>query len=271
MDLEHLSSIEPWQWPAESRDLLLDVLREPGAPAEDRLLAAELSSESVVMDDAIANALLGILGSRDAAEELRGQAAISLGPVLELADIDGFDDLDDVPISEQTFRQIVESLERLFADQTVPTLVRRRILESSVRAARDWHENAVRSAYASDDADWKLTAVFAMRWIRGFDKEILESLTSTNEKLRYEAMCAAGNWEIDAAWPQIVEVIESTSTDKALLLAAIEAAAAVRPDEAGPLLVELTDSEDDDIVDAAHEAMAMAEAAASDDFELDED
>ena len=43
-----------------------------------------------------------------------------------------------------------------------------------------------------------------------------------------------------------------------LLLAAIEASAGIRPQEAKELLGELIDSEDQDVVDAAYEAMEMA-------------
>ena len=47
-----------------------------------------------------------------------------------------------------------------------------------------------------------------------------------------------------------------------MLLVAIDAAVNIRPKEAGMLLVDLTDSDDGDVVDAAYEAMAMAESAA---------
>jgi len=43
----------------------------------------------------------------------------------------------------------------------------------------------------------------------------------------------------------------------------------IRPDEAGVLLVELLDDDDADIVEAADEAMAMAQML--DEFEDDED
>jgi hypothetical protein len=55
-------------------------------------------------------------------------------------------------------------------DASVPTDVRRRILEASVRAPQDWHRDAIRAAYASDDDVWRLTAVFCMRSVRGFER-----------------------------------------------------------------------------------------------------
>ena len=143
-------------------------------------------------------------------------------------------------------------------DASVPKNVRRRVLEASVRAPRQWHQGAVEAAYSSDDEDWKLTAVFSMRWIRGFDKEILKALESDNPDIHYEAVCAAGVWGVDAAWPHIAQLVASPDTEKNLLLAAIEAAAGIRPQEAELILEDLTLSNDEEIVEAACDAMAMA-------------
>jgi hypothetical protein len=259
MDLKMLPEIPPWEWPEDTDKMLLEVLVNDRASAADRLIAADLAGDIIVMNDEIADALLSIVQSKDHSEVLRGRAAISLGPVVELADTDGFEDPDDIPISENAFHKIQDSLYRLYMDASVPKNVRRRILEASVRAPQDWHKGAVRAAYYSDDEDWRLTAVFSMRWIRGFEREILEALESDNRDVHYEAVCAAGNWEIDAAWPHISALVTSPDTEKFLLLAAIEAVADIRPQEAGMILVDLTDSNDEDIVEAVHEAMAMAE------------
>jgi len=70
-----------------------------------------------------------------------------------------------------------------------------------------------------------LTAVFAMAHIRGFSDQILEALKSANPEIHYEAVRAAGNWELDAAWPHVVRLVGDPGTPKALLLAAIEAVA----------------------------------------------
>ena len=104
----------------------------------------------------------------------------------------GFADPDDVPVAERTFHRIGESLRKLYMDAGVPEEVRRRILEASVRAPEDWHEEAVRAAYGSDDDAWRLTAVFCMRFVRGFDEQIVEALDSENPDIHYEAVCAAG-------------------------------------------------------------------------------
>jgi len=111
----------------------------------------------------------------------------------------------------------------------VPKLVRRRVLEASVRAVQDWHTDAIRAAAAGPDEDWKLTAAFCMQYVRGFDSQILDLLDSGNPDIHYEAICAAGTWELEDAWEHVAALLTSKSTEKPLLLAAIEAAASIRP------------------------------------------
>lgn len=258
MDIKRLKDMPPWDWPKNAGRQFLGILRDSKARPPDRLLAAELAGDYTVIDDELAHALLTILANGHEPENLRGQAAISLGPALEQADIDGFDDPGDVPITEQTFRVIQETLFKLYTDAGVPKEVRRSILEASVRAPQNWHENAVREAYSTKDEAWKLTAVFCMQFLPGFDAEILESLESGNPDIQYEAARAAGNWEVPAAWPHISKLLASKNTEKPMLLAAIEAVPGVRPHEAKEILAEFVDSEDEDIVDAAYEAMALA-------------
>jgi hypothetical protein len=258
MNIHALKDLPPWEWPPNAGKIILPVLRDDRADSSDRLVAAELAGDSTVIDDALAGALLSIVGGAHESEELRSTAAIALGPILEQADIDLFDDPDGLPISEKTFSGIQKSFRKLYMDTGVPKNVRRRILEASVRAPQDWHPDAIRAAYSGNDALWKLTAVFCMRYVRGFDAQILESLESKDADLFYEAVCAAGSWGVEEAWPHIAPLIASKHTEKPLLLAAIEAVAGIRPEEASDILDHLRDSEDEDILDAVNEAVALS-------------
>ena len=177
MDVKALRDVPPWAWPEGAGQMFLDMLRDGQTAESDRLLAAELAGDVTVINDELVDALLAILRRGDESEKLRGRAVISLGPVLEHADMHGFEDADDVPIAEHTYHRIQESLRRLYMDPGVPKEVRRRILEASVRAPQDWHQDAVRAAYGSDDEAWRLTGVFCMRFVRGFDEQITELLT----------------------------------------------------------------------------------------------
>ena len=274
MKLTRFANLPPWQWPPDIGNTLLAVLRDQQADESEHLLAAEMAGEIVAINDDLADALLSTVGDATASEELRSRAALSLGPVLEqmdmdsIGDIPGLDDeFDAPPISEHTFHRIQQSLHAHYLEDDIPKEVRRRILESSVRAPTDWHRDAVREAYSRENRDWRLTAVFAMQYVRGFTDEIVAALDDPDEEVRYEAVNAAGNWEVDAAWPHVSALLTAPDTDKALLLAAIEAAAAIRPREAEPLLAELTDSHDTDIADAADSAIMMATDPFDDDFD----
>lgn len=236
MKLAALSNMPPWEWPAEADKIILEVLQDKTASDSDRLLAAGMAGDATVVNDVMADALLSIVSSDIEPDELRSRAAIALGPALEYGYIDGFEDPDDVPITEAMFSKIQDSFRHVFTVDSTPKIVQRRILEASVRAPVDWHADTVQDAYVRDDEDWKLTAVFCMQFIRGFDNQILESLSDEKPEIVYEAVCGAGNWAIDAAWSRIAALVTSEETDRDLLLAAIEAVASIRPQEASIIL-----------------------------------
>ena len=265
MDIRLLAEVEPWDWPEDAGATLLGALTDEETKTDERLLAAELAGDVTVINDEIAAALLAIASRRDAPEELRCQAAIALGPSLEYEDTMDREIDDEDVLSEDVVRQIQSTLQLLYTDEDAPQDVRRRALEASIRSPQEWHRKAVLDAYNGDEEAWRLTAVFAMRWVRGFEAQILDALGSTNSEVQYEAVCAAGNWALEAAWPRVAGLLGSEDTEKDLLLAAIEAAAWIRPGEAPELLLELTESEDEDVVAAAEEAIAMAEASEEED------
>jgi len=259
MDLQILKDTPSWEWPRGVGLEFLTILEDPKATKSDRLLAAELAGDFTVIDDPLAEVLLAILANSAEPEALRGRAAISLGPALEQADIDEFDDPESVPISEATFHRIKETLRRVYVDNAVPKFVRRSILEAAVRAPEEWHTAAIRAAWSSGDAEWKLTAAFCMTHVRGFDQEILEALDSADPLARHHAVVAAGNWEVEGAWDRVSRLALEPRTEKYLRLAAIEALAYVRPREARTFLLDLIDDDDEDIAEAASEATSTAE------------
>jgi hypothetical protein len=271
MDLNILLDTPPWEWPRDTGKRFLEILRNRRANQSDRMVAAELAGDITVVNDDMAHALMAVVGSPDEPPKMRAKAAISLGPALELAYTDEFDDPEFVPISEGAFHDIQESFQKLYSDNNVPKEVRRRILEASVRAPEPWHQDAIPAAYASGDRDWMLTAVFSMRYVRGFGGLILEALKSADPEIHYEAVHAAGSEELDAAWDHVAALVTDAGTPKPLLLAAIEAAGSIRPAEAPEILHDLTHSGDEDIAEAADEAIAMAEGFTGEGDEEDEE
>ena len=253
----------PDEWPTDSPQMFRAVLANPAASHADKLIAAELAGEYIAINDESANVLMGILGSATEPEDLRARAAISLGPALEGCDIGEFDDPHaPPPISEEVFEKIKRLLHLLYHEDSVPKLVQRRILEASVRAEEKWHAQAVRRAYNSKDAEWVLTAVFCMKYVNGFEKEIEEALRSTDPEVHLQAVEAAGAQEVDEAWEHVYSLLENAdTTPKSLLIAAIGAVANIRQDTPSlEILNHLVDSEDIDVSDAADDALAMAGA-----------
>lgn len=270
MNLSMLEEIPPWEWPQDTDQTLLSILNDSHAGETDRCLAAALAGDFVVINDALADKLLKIVQDSSETETMRGNAVISLGTALEHADTMGFEDDQDILVSEEVFRRVQNALHTLFMDKAVPEAVRGKILETSVRAPQKWHTEAVRTAYADKDPQWRLTALFCMRYVNGFDEQIVAALDSPNADIQYQAVCAAGNWEVDAAWSHIAALVTAEQTEKTMLLAAIDASAKIRPQEATVLLDDLMDDDDEEISDAVFEALTLAGMIESLDDEAEE-
>src|SRR5262249_25111844 len=106
MNMRILKDTPPWDWPEGTATMFLNILRSGPTKGPDRLLAAELAGDFTVINDELVDALLAVLKSGEESDEVRARAAISLGAGLEHADTDGFENADDAPISEQTFKRI---------------------------------------------------------------------------------------------------------------------------------------------------------------------
>lgn len=259
--------------------MLLETITDPSLDRTDpdvqegRLVAIELAGEAGVMNDAMALALINLARDPEEDPPARERAALSLGPILEYVDTEGFDDLladvglpgeDDLPISETVLHRIQDELRAVYMDGQAPKDVRRSALEASIRAPRGWHRDAVRAAYFSGDEDWLMTAVFAMHWVQGFDEQIMEALGSDDDRVRLLALHAAGGSEVARAWPVVSEILRDERDDKELLLTAIEAAPGVNAAGAAMLLASLADSPDQEIAEAALEAITLAKGLALD-------
>jgi hypothetical protein len=270
MDVHALAAVFPWDWPSDARNEILAVLKNREAAKEDRLLGAELAGELVVMDDEMATVLLQILDDSREEEALRGTAAISLGPALEERDFWLDDGLDSPAVSEAMLARVRSLLRERCSDPATPKEVRRMALEASIRAPESWHPDAIRAAYHAGDRDWKLTAVFCMRYVKGFDDEIVQAFSTPDSEILYEAVCAARDQAVGEAWPFIRDLVSAASRGAPLLpaapdlelpvlRAAMHAVAEIRPMEAHDTLADLMDSPNEVIASAAMEVLDMVE------------
>jgi uncharacterized protein (UPF0147 family) len=268
INIRTLADTPPWEWPRAAGAEILGVLRNGEASASDRLLAADMAGELVVMNDLLAGELLRILSDPHEEDDLRATAAISLGPALEEADLHADDDTDTLAVSGSIMQRARLALRTAYLDPGVPREVRRSALEASVRAPEPWHPAAVRAAYYDGDVDWRITALFCMRYIPGFESEILEGLESDDAEIVYQAVQAVKEQELDAAWPHVQRLVLQASagerlapdqpeTEIPLLLAAMEATAVLRPSEARDAILELSEVEDEEISQVACEILDM--------------
>lgn len=260
MDIHDLEDIEPWEWPTDASKEILRALRDKAASEEDRALAAQLAGDFVVINDELAAELMAIVKDPGAPVEVRARAAVAFGPALEHSDCCDWSDEDDILVSEEVFDRMRQTLRQVYQDPAAPKEVRRRALEGAVRAPEEWQEQAIRTAYASDDLEWKTTAVFGMAFVPGFEREILDALDSPLPEVEFEAVRAAGSREVAAAWPYIARLLSPGAYDKELVLAAIEAAPYVDREESLLLLDRLRFSKNGEIAEAASDAFSMAAA-----------
>lgn len=259
--LSATANIPPWILDKHETDVLVDILVNQSATLIVRLAAVLLIGQGLAITDDVAAVALRICRDHNEPDELRSQTALLLGSALAYRDIIGFDDSSDGLLSEACFRRITESLRELYDDENNSDVIRRSVLETVVHAPDDWQREAIEAAYASEDPEWQVTAVFCMQLIGGFEPCILESLNSDNTQIALHAIRAAGDWELDAAWPHLLALLHP-GTAKHLLIAVMRAMANIRPAEARRLLIALMDADDEDIADTAHEAFLLAEQKA---------
>lgn len=254
---------------------LLASLTDP----DEETRAAALEELADAMNDEIAHALLDVAGS-DAAEEVRADAILALGPVIEEcgtdyhgeADFD-FDPELGPPVSRETFASIVRRIRALYDDETQPTVIRRRALEVLVRDPQPWQSTAIRDRFTSADSDWRLTAIFAMGYVAGFEKTIAKTVRTAEGLLLIQAVRAAANMDVSAAASRIRELATSGEADLDLRLAAIDALPHVDPD-CIDVLEDLTRSKKREIAEAAEyavEELIMFEHDGDDDFDLEDE
>lgn len=257
MELHFLKDLPPWEFPEEIQDILLSALNDPATETTDKLLAVELAGSAGFLALPLAKGLISLIDNENEDIELRSMAAIALGPTLEMSALDEFDSPYFEDFCKESYSYIRDSLNRLHGKTSLPVQVRRSILEASVRDPQDWHKEAVLKAYHSDDPRWRLTAVFCMGYIGELEQQIMKALADADSDIRFEAIIAAGSQGLKGAWPLIFELQTGSPEDKDLLLTVIDAAGGIATLEARHFLSHCLSLEDEEIVEAAQEALTM--------------
>jgi HEAT repeat protein len=257
-----------WELPAESRAVLLESLRSPDP--EVRLEAVEMLAHSI--DDTLAALALEIART-DREEEIRAAAASALAPGLAAAMAAAEEeDAPASPLSPAAFESTRQGLRHLYYDSVCPKEVRRRALEAAVQAPEAWQEGAVRAAWASDDAEWRTSALFCMSRLPGFEAELLDGLRDRQPAVRLEAARAVGDARLPGAVPRLLALAQAADEEPLVRMAAMESLGRLGAREAVEPLRELVDSLDPELAFAARTALArLSEEEAVDDAEGDDD
>lgn len=229
--LNRLSDLEPVDsaslaeiWPKIStrrREALLEDLEE--IHLADDLLSFEEVARMALKDEApgVRRRAISILREYELVElmptfvhlaehdpdpEVRAAAAAALSTYVYMGEVED--------ISPQKLLHVEEFLLRLTNSSDTP-LVRRRALEALGFSSRKEVVGLIEKAYASPDMDWLVTALFAMgrsansRW----KTQVLKMLDHKRPAVRAEAASAAGELEIKAALPRLMELLEDVNPD----------------------------------------------------------
>ena len=177
------------------------------------------------------------MAEHDPDTEVRAAAAAALGIYIYMGEVED--------ISPKKLLTVEECLLRLINGSDT-SLVRRRALEALGFTSRKEIVGLIEKAYASTDTDWLVSALFAMgrsansRW----SPQVLKMLDHTLPAVRAEAASAAGELEITAARPKLLEMLEDDDLD--VRMASIWALSQVGGEGVREALEQLLETTDDD-------------------------
>jgi HEAT repeat protein len=184
----------------------------------------------------------------DNAPEVRAVAATALGRFVLMGELDELDPT----IAARVERVLLDA----FSGAETDVLVRRRALESLAYSSQEHVQELILEAYEDDDDSLRLSAVFAMgrsadlRW----KDTVVEELGSTETAMCFEAARACGELELAEAVPYLVGLVREDDVD--VRDAAVWALGRIGGPQARRALQACLASDDEDLVEAAEDALA---------------
>jgi len=142
----------------------------------------------------------------DTSPEVRAAAAAAMGGFIYMGEIE--------EISTRILRGIEDCLLRVTTSSD-DKLVRCRALEALGYSSRDEVSPLIEKAYAMKDADWQISALFAMgrsadaRW----KLQVLARLDDSHPAVRAEAAAAAGELELQEATKPLLKLLRDEEDD----------------------------------------------------------
>lgn len=175
----------------------------------------------------------------DPVSTVRAAAASGLGGFVYLGELE--------EIKEQTYNHLLKCLmdTHLGTDEV---LVRRRALEALGFASQPDIQQFIQKAYDSNDEEWLQSALFAMgrscdqRWA----SSVLQMIDHPDPTVRFEAIRAAGELEIQDARDLLFDILEEGTDDDELYYAVIWSLSKIGGEGVRSLIESSIDETDDE-------------------------
>jgi HEAT repeat protein len=220
------------------------------ADADVRAYAIGLLAES--NDPRLASTLIDIFLT-DTELTPRMEAAILLGEFVLLAELEELD--------EELKAKIEDALMTVIRSEDNPAL-RKRALESLGYSARDEMVNIIETAFQRADPTWVASALRAMgrshdnRW----EDDVVSKLLDEDPRIRFAAAEAAGELNIEAAAPIMLQMLEDEEEDDDVISATIWSLSQIGGEDARIYIVNLIENtEDEDLVAFLEDALENLE------------
>jgi HEAT repeat protein len=194
---------------------------------------------------------------KDIDPDVRAAAALSLGRFLLLGEFDQID--------ARAAQRIETALMTAYHAEDQDVWVQRRALEALANSSHGELPDMILDAYEEHDDTLRIGAVFAMgrsadpRW----NRYVLEELGNHDSAMLFEAARASGELEIEEAVPDLIRLLGDEDVE--IRDAAIWALGRIGGPEARRALKACCASDDEDLAEAAEDALAELEFMAGDD------
>lgn len=192
----------------------------------------------------------------DSSDDVRAAAALSLGRFLLLGEYD--------QLEHSIARRIENALLDAYHVNDQDAWVRRRVLEALANSSNEELPDMIQTAYEDDDEIMRIGAVFAMG--RSADPMwhpiVLEELGSSDNAMLLEAVRASGELQIEEALPDLIRLL--SDEDVEIRDEAVWALGRIGGREARRALEACVASSDEDLSEAAEEALAEMDFMAGD-------
>lgn len=189
--------------------------------------------------------------------EVQAAAALALGRYVLLGEFDQID--------ASAAQRVEAALLDAYRDPDLDVWVRRRVLEALANSSHDDLPEMILQAYEDDDDTLRVGAIFAMGRSAdpGWNHYVLDELGSSDRAMLFEATRASGELEIEEAVPDLIRLL--ADDDVEIRDTAVWALGRIGGREARRALQACCASNDEDLQEAAEEALAELDFMAGDD------